>query len=423
MKKNLILIGIILSTVVLMVLSVITVMKIKSLGTRPVAPNVPESKPKAEETVPDITPAAECKKSFNVQAGPTATPTPTGTPGPCQPKVQGRVYLDVSREADYRVSDQETFGPVGFRVDIKSPGASAFDTGAGSRGTNGDGCSTAGGYATLALEKKSGYAIRLMLNNDQWEVSEAYLANGTSCKTNKTGSLAVIGLGSSLATIQNLDLNNCAVKNIWFGVRRKTTATPTPTGTRIPTPTPTGARIPTPTLTSTPGPTATNTPVPTSTPVPGGSFCEYLTADPTSGSAPLTVHFSGKGFDSTQIKGFRFNFGDGEKQEFFGSFTSDHIQTVDHTYNNDGIYNAYLEILDNGDHWKTRSECRVTITVSTIAGGPTNTPAPPRPTSTSRPAVAAPTEAQLPEAGLKLPTIWGIISGFLLISIGAALVF
>jgi hypothetical protein len=107
------------------------------------------------------------------------------------------------------------------------------------------------------------------------------------------------------------------------------------------------------------------------------------------------------------VKGFRFTFGDGEVQEVFGDFTSDHVQEMTHTYARSGVYTAMLEILDNGDHWRTRDECKLTINVSGLAQGPTE---------------LAPT-ASLPEAGIKIPTLGGIVMGFLMISLGAALVF
>ena len=79
-KKNLVLVGIILLTIVLAVLSVITALKIKQLGTQPIAPSVPQSEPEAADTIPEIPPSADsCRKSFTVALAPTSTPTPTGT--------------------------------------------------------------------------------------------------------------------------------------------------------------------------------------------------------------------------------------------------------------------------------------------------------------------------------------------------------
>jgi len=292
-KKNLILTGIISFTVILAVLSAIIAIKIYKLGTRPVVPSVPESKPAAVvplPTLPPSLPPTSCVLRFGIPTPsqvvtPTATVTPTSTVAPT--------------------------------ASVTPPG---------------------------------------------------------------------------------------------------------PTSTATPTFTPTLTSTPSPTATATPPPepTATNTPEPTSTTVPGQSYCDYLRASVSSGSVPLTVRFYGKGYDSTRIKGFRFSFGDGGKEEFLGSFAADYIQEVEHLYQKSGIFIAKLEILDNGDHWRTRGECELSITVSGLAVGPTNTP---RPTSTPKPAVPTPTEMVLPEAGIKIPTLGGIIMGFLLISLGVALVF
>jgi hypothetical protein len=253
MKKSLTIIGIIISTILLASLAVLTAIRLRSLGTRPVAPSAPESKPKAVGELPDdITPAQSCVLTFNA-----VTPIPSPTE-PVKPSVTPSV-----------------------------------------------------------------------------------------------------------------------------------TVTP-------------------------PQPSPTPTPGPTSTPGPG-SLCEYLQANKAGGPAPLTVKFSGKGYDPVRVKGFRFYFGDGNKKEFFGSFTSNQVQEVDYTYQSKGKYEAYLEIMDDGDHWKTRPECEVTITVD---GGTT-----PAPSVTKTITKVSPTEMELPEAGIKIPTLGGIIIGFFLISLGAALVF
>ncbi len=259
MKKNLTIIGIIISTVVLAILSVMTAIRIKNLGTRPVAPSVPESKPKAEELIPDsLTPVPACKSTLQATA---LTPSPT-------PEV-------------------------------------------------------------------------------------------------------------SL--------------------------------------TPTATLTPGPSSTPTPGPSSTPTPGPSSTPGPG-PYCDYLHADKANGNAPLTVNFEGKGYEVTRVKGFRFTFGDGEKKEFFGSYSSSQVQEVSHTYSQAGKYKAILEIMDDGDHWHSRPECEIAIEAT--AKGATATPGP-----TKIVKQPSPTEITLPVAGLKIPTLGGIIAGFLLISLGAALVF
>jgi len=178
---------------------------------------------------------------------------------------------------------------------------------------------------------------------------------------------------------------------------------------------------PRPTTTPTPGPSNTPTPEPSATPTPeppGQSYCDYLRATPISGQVPLTVNFTGKGHDTEKVKGYRFTFGDGEKEEFLESFTSDHLQTASHTYDDSGTFTAKLEILDNGDHWRTTDQCKAMVTVT---GGVTV--APTRTAQVNPTTVPQPTEVLLPEAGIKLPALGGMILGFLPISPGVVLVF
>lgn len=290
MKKNLVIIGIIILTIVLGVVSVLTALKLKELGTRPIAPSVPESKPEAQEGIPaDLVPAPGCRLTFSVG---TVLPTPTGTI---------RLTPTVTRGPTPTVTSRPIVTPTGT-------------------------------------------------------------------------------------------------------IRPTNTPFPTPTGTLVP----------------------TSTPVPSSTPVPGLSRCEYLQADKTTGSIPLTVHFKGKGTDPIRIKGFRFSYGDGTSKEFLGSFTSDQIQEVDHVYNEGGNFTALLETLDDSDHWQTREECQVKITVSGVQPTPTKgtfKELQPTPTKTLIAKVPTPTEAALPQAGLKVPTLGGIFAGFLLISLGIVLIF
>lgn len=202
------------------------------------------------------------------------------------------------------------------------------------------------------------------------------------------------------------------------------TATPTgippsPTPTAVsPSLTPTATSV-VPTITLIP--TAT-VPAPTTTLIPGQSYCNYLQADKTSGAIPLTINFRGNGVDTTRVKGFRFNFGDGEKWETLGSYTSSYVQEASHNYTKAGVYIAVLEILDNGDHWWTRDECRSTITVT---GQPPSPTSPPVATSIPRQLAKAPTptEVLLPKAGIEFPTLGSILTGLVLVAIGLVVVF
>lgn len=116
---------------------------------------------------------------------------------------------------------------------------------------------------------------------------------------------------------------------------------------------------PTPTATNTPTPTPTNTPTITPTPILGSSYCVNIVSNYTSGRAPLVVRFTGQGYDSAgSVKKYRFHFGDGTASAEI------HSNWVEHVYSNAGKYHPWLEVLDQGDHWQTRTECNTEITVT-----------------------------------------------------------
>lgn len=69
-------------TLLLAIIAVITAVRLQQIGTEPVAPSVPKSKPKAQETIPTPGPDSQCQLSLVIPSptlGPSATPTPTGT--------------------------------------------------------------------------------------------------------------------------------------------------------------------------------------------------------------------------------------------------------------------------------------------------------------------------------------------------------
>lgn len=162
-------------------------------------------------------------------------------------------------------------------------------------------------------------------------------------------------------------------------------------------------------------------------------LCVDLSGNPISGSAPLTVDFTGSGQDQDEkIAFFEFDFGDGKKQvvEKTDAVTQQlTVQEISHTYTKAGTYTATLKVIDNSDAESTIPDiCRLEISASgggiggleqqvTIA--PTNTPIPtkiptstptstPRPVQTSQPTQEASVPAPyLPEAGGFLPTVIG----------------
>lgn len=71
-QKRVLLILAVIATLVLSIIAVVTAIRLQQIGTQPVAPSVPKSKPKAQET-------NQCQKSWTIAEGPSSTPTPTGT--------------------------------------------------------------------------------------------------------------------------------------------------------------------------------------------------------------------------------------------------------------------------------------------------------------------------------------------------------
>lgn len=157
-------------------------------------------------------------------------------------------------------------------------------------------------------------------------------------------------------------------------------------------------------------------------------LCVDLSANPLSGSAPLTVRFIGSGQDQDErVAFFEFDFGDGKKQIVEKEDSRNQqltIQEISHTYTKAGTYQAGLKVIDNNDVESTVPDiCTVEINASGGAIGapeqqvtiqPTKTPTA-TPTATPQPKPVSPTTAltsvpvpPLPEAGGLLPTIVGV---------------
>ncbi len=127
---------------------------------------------------------------------------------------------------------------------------------------------------------------------------------------------------------------------------------PSPTPTPTPTLTPTPSITPTPTLTPTPGPE------------PEQARCSGLSVSPEEGTAPLTVKFTGSGFDKNgPILEYEFDFGDASsgQPQIWKQKESD----AAHKYEYPGTYVASLKVKDQGGQWRDGSgDCKKTITVN-----------------------------------------------------------
>lgn len=147
------------------------------------------------------------------------------------------------------------------------------------------------------------------------------------------------------------------------------------------TPTPTSSE-PVPTVeTNTPTPT---TEVPPATPTPASTTgnvapaCTALTADVTTGTAPLAVNFTANGTDSDgTITKATFNFGDGQVSDVttgggIGS-NSANVQ-LSHSYTTAGTFQATAILTDDGNGVSDTTSCAQTITVTGAGAAATATP-------------------------------------------------
>lgn len=138
-------------------------------------------------------------------------------------------------------------------------------------------------------------------------------------------------------------------------------------------------------------PSPSVTPIVSITPTPGPqSRCFNLEADPSEGTAPLTVRFSAHADDpATQgkIKEYRFDFDDasgGQPQVWFQKEAIAY-----HRYEIPGEYEATLRIQDSAGNWRESGDCTTDIKVNAAPS-----------------VLSASTPAKLPSAG---PSILGIL--------------
>ncbi len=205
------------------------------------------------------------------------------------------------------------------------------------------------------------------------------------------------------------------------------------------------ALAPTLTLVPTSIPTVTPTTIPVKTAANQLPLCTGLSASPTSGRTPLTVHFIASGTDlNGTLKKFEFNYGDGQIQQIEKKMGDSGSLEIDHTYTAAGQFTAVLRIQDNNDSWSAPSSlCQLPITttgssVLAVSDGigqpnltPTVTPTPtvkvtgtitptrtPTPTKVASASATPVTAPDVPVAGGFLPTLLVGLGGFLILSLG-----
>jgi hypothetical protein len=167
-------------------------------------------------------------------------------------------------------------------------------------------------------------------------------------------------------------------------------------------------------------PTPTVTAIPTTTPT-----CTSLTADTTSGAAPLNTNLTVVGASSNStISKITFNFGDGQSQDITasGGIGTNSVSVLQsHSYATAGTFLAKA-ILTDANNVVNSSDCSVTITVNgTAATTTTNTATAPTATPTATQEVIAQPSPLPPTGPADLVKIGSI--GGLIMLIGAALLF
>ncbi|MBI3560050.1 hypothetical protein HY087_02905 [Candidatus Gottesmanbacteria bacterium] len=215
-------------TLALGILTFITTQKLSQQG--PVAPTVPQAKPKAVEPA--------CRLTFSVvqpTQTPTSTPTPTGTPGPTAvPNTSPDcTSLSVSPNTGTKVPLTVTFTCTGIDKDGKLL-AAEFSTGDGS---------------TKLVEKDVGSPGSL-------ETTYNYNNFGEF-----TASCRVRDNNSVFSSVPDSCKKNIVITKPIGGPQPTPTPTPIQTPTSTPTPTPTKTPTPTPTNKATLTPTPTHKPI------------------------------------------------------------------------------------------------------------------------------------------------------------------
>lgn len=97
------------------------------------------------------------------------------------------------------------------------------------------------------------------------------------------------------------------------------------------------------------------------------SACLSLTANPKSGGTPLTVNFTGSGFEGGMaISMYEFDFGDTSGGQL--RVVRQQSSAATHKYNTPGTYTAKLRVQTStgspAGEWKGSANCEQTITVS-----------------------------------------------------------
>lgn len=186
-------------------------------------------------------------------------------------------------------------------------------------------------------------------------------------------------------------------------------------------------------------PTTTLIPNPPTTPLPTTTIttpaCTSLDMQPTSGNAPLTVNFTGKGENAAGVSAIEFSYGEGATQLVEKNYGASASETVSHTYQAAGTFQAFVRVRSTSGTWSSiPSSCTGQITVAppasvgggthyscqagscvAVAGSGIDECNPGQANSCQMPKEIS----RLPTSGSISPTIIAIISGILLLTVGS----
>lgn len=388
----------VLATLILAIVAIVTAIRLQQIGTQPVAPNVPKSKPKAQAV-------NQCQKSWTIVDGPPATPTVTGILSPTPtPGIGAICILENGYRGKLMHSDDPQNTPGNYLINS----ANWIKNGS---------TLTPGQIIVFEVPIKNTGATAL---NSRYTDSLSSLVDFMDAESGCT-----FQQSNRTVTCQVGSIQPGVMVSKSFRVRIKADAGGILDNTAI---VYGGADIDDTCRSSgyvVPG--ATNTPTPrlTNTPAPLAVICTDLDVPSgTSRKQSENISFVCKGSPPSQITQCRFRFGDGTPEVF-----EDDCNVIKF-YPSTGQYATSCEVRDADGYWRASSACEETIE---IVSGPTNTPAPgatayptnqqsaPKPSAAPRARTTAiPTvpEQNLPNAGGIGQTVGVVIGGIGILLLG-----
>ena len=299
-KRILLILGVV-AVLLLAMVAIITAIRLQQVGTEPVAPSVPKSKPRAEEVIPTPGPNSACRKTWTIAAVLTCSDasrfnddfstssldttkwTPTTNGGATISISGGQLVISIPQQTSQQFSNvrsQNISGDFVVEVDLVSVQTgdsgsvemSFLDSGevkarvSRYKSPSGERVETSFGESTpVSVDLPIGTgSVRARIVREGSTIRTYYrLSEGSVFNLIAETTSGFVGEGMfelfSVTFPPDFPATVARFDNFTIACLTTPTLTPTPTGTITPTVT----------LTARPPPTATNTPQPTTTPVPG----------------------------------------------------------------------------------------------------------------------------------------------------------